>query len=136
MQKVIAKKHIFGAVFYVSSDDKSVDIISAAGNIHEDSQYYIASINKLFVSALILRLYSDNKVDINEKIVRYLPAETIKGLHVYKSKDYSHDLTIEHLMSHTSGLPCYLTEVQAALRQDSSELRRFPTWHSRERHKQ
>ncbi|UCC11177.1 MAG: beta-lactamase family protein, partial [candidate division WOR-3 bacterium] len=113
MQKTIDKKHIYGAIFYISSYDKDIEIISAAGNIQDDSQYYIASINKLFVSALTLRQYSDSKIDINDKIAQYLPAETIKGLHVYKEKEYSHDLTIAHLMSHTSGLPCYLMDKQA-----------------------
>jgi CubicO group peptidase (beta-lactamase class C family) len=121
-QKAAAKKQIFGAVLYVSSDDKSVDIISAAGNIQKDSQYYIASINKLFVSALLLKLYSDSKLDINDKISHYLSAETIKGLHIYKGEDYSQDLTIEHLMSHTSGLPCYLMDKHPDGKKAMSEL--------------
>jgi CubicO group peptidase (beta-lactamase class C family) len=117
-----SKKHIFGAVFYVSSDDKNLDVISAAGNIQEDSPYYIASINKLFVSALTLKQYSDSKIDINDKIAQYLPTEMINGLHVYKGKDYSQDLTIEHLMSHTSGLPCYLMDKQADGKRAMAEL--------------
>lgn len=122
VQKVITKKHIFGAVFYVSSDNQSIDVISAAGNIQEDSQYYIASINKLFVTALTLRLYFHNKLDINDKIAQYLPSETINGLHVYNGKDYSRDLTIEHLMSHTSGLPCYLMDKQTNGKRGMTEL--------------
>ena len=53
---VVTKKHIYGAVFYVSSSDNSMDLVSAAGNMKEDSQYYIASINKLFISSIILKL--------------------------------------------------------------------------------
>lgn len=113
VKDVIAKKHIFGAVFYVSSDDNRIDVISTAGNIQQDSQYYIASINKLFISAITLKLCTENRLELHDKISQYLPAETIKGLHVYKGKEYSHDLTIAHLMSHTSGLPCYLMDKQA-----------------------
>ena len=110
---VIRKKHIYGAVFYVSSGDDSIDLISAAGNLKEDSQYYIASINKFFVSAIILRLCKNNKLDLHDKISKYLPEEVVRGLHVHEGKDYSNDLSIVHLMSHTSGLPCYLIDKQA-----------------------
>lgn len=108
-----AKKFIYGAVFYVSSDDGTIDLISAAGNIKEDSQYYIASINKLCISAIILRLYRENRLELQDKISKYLPEEVIRRLHIYKGKDYSDDLTVAHLMSHTSGLPCYLVDKQA-----------------------
>jgi hypothetical protein len=75
LKNVITKKYIYGAVFYVSSDDNSIDLIRASGNIKEDSQYYIASINKLFVSAIILKLYTENKLDLQDKISKYLPEE-------------------------------------------------------------
>jgi len=113
VSNVITKKNIYGAVFYVLSDDNSIDLISASGNIKEDSQYYIASINKFIVSAIILKLYTENKLDLEDKISKYLPEEVVRGLHLYKGKDYSNSLTISHLMSHTSGLPCYLTDEQA-----------------------
>jgi len=113
VKNVIKKKYIYGAVFYVSSDDNSIDLISASGNIEEDSQYYIASINKFFVSAIILKLYTENKLDLQDKISKYLPEEVVRGLHLHKGKEFSNDLSIAHLMSHTSGLPCYLTDKQA-----------------------
>ncbi len=113
VRNVITKRNIYGAVFYALSDDNSIDLISASGNIKEDSQYYIASINKFIVSAIILRLYTENKLDLEDKISKYLPEEVVRGLHLYKGKDYSNSLTISHLMSHTSGLHCYLTDKQA-----------------------
>lgn len=113
VNNVIKKNYIYGAVFYISSDDNSIDLISASGNINEDSQYYIASINKFFVSAIILKLCTENKLDLQDKISKHLPEEVVQGLHLHKGKDYSNSLTISHLMSHTSGLPCYLTDKQA-----------------------
>ena len=53
---LVMKNSIYGAVFYVSSGDNSIDLMSASGDIHEDSQYYIASINKLIISSIILKL--------------------------------------------------------------------------------
>ncbi len=119
---VITKKHIYGAVFYVSSIDNSMDLVSAAGNMKEDSQYYIASINKLFISSIILKLYSENKLDLQDKISTYLPAGMVRGLLIYKGTDYSNNLSINHLMSHTSGLPCYLIDKQANGKKVMNEL--------------
>jgi CubicO group peptidase (beta-lactamase class C family) len=109
----VSRKYIYGAVFYVSSDDNSIDLISASGNMKKDSKYHIASINKFFVSALILKLCMEDKLDLQDKISRYLSEETVQNLHQYKGKDYSNSLTIAHLMSLTSGLPCYLMDKQA-----------------------
>jgi len=122
VSNVIKKENIYGAVFYVSSEDNSVDLISAGGNIKEDSQYYIASINKFFISSIILRLYTENRLDINDKISKYIPKDIISGLHKYKGKDYSNDITITHLLSHTSGLPCYLTDKQASGKKGMTDL--------------
>jgi D-alanyl-D-alanine carboxypeptidase len=41
---------------------------------------------------------------------RYLPRELIQGIHVYKGKDYSFEITIKQLLSHTSGIADYYTE--------------------------
>ena len=110
---VVKKKNIYGAVFCVSTGNGSVDIIGASGEIKENSQYYIASINKLFISALILKLYAENKLNIEDKISKYLSSDLIQGLHLYNGRDYSNTITIAHLMSLTSGLPCYLADKQS-----------------------
>ena len=116
------KKNIFGAVFYVSSEDKSIDLLSASGNFEPDRPYYIASINKLFISAILLKLYADNELNINDKISVYLPEEVMGGLHVHNGQEYSNALTITHLLSHTSGLPCYLLDTQADGKNVMAEL--------------
>jgi CubicO group peptidase (beta-lactamase class C family) len=122
VDNLIKRKLIAGAVFYVSSDDNSIDTISASGNIKEASQYYIASVNKFFISAIILKLCTKNKLDLHDNISNYLPREIVRGLHFYKGNDYSNSLTIAHLMSHTSGLPCYLTDKQANGKKIMTEL--------------
>lgn len=52
----MSRKHIYGAVFHVSSQPRGLELISAAGEMTPDRPYYIASINKFFVSAVVLRL--------------------------------------------------------------------------------
>ena len=106
--QTVSNKHIHGAVFQVASPDQPMALTSAAGNIPANGFYYIASINKLFLSAITLRLHKDGKLNLTDKIVNFLPADMTRELLVYKGKDYSDQITIAHLISHTSGLPCYL----------------------------
>ncbi|GAB3166764.1 serine hydrolase domain-containing protein [Telluribacter humicola] len=106
----VAKKDIFGAAFRVATPDQSVALTSAAGNIGPDSPFYIASINKLFVAALTLRLVRDKRLSLSDPISKYLPGYLMLGLHVYQGQDYSEEITIQHLITQTSGLPCYLID--------------------------
>jgi len=109
----VSKKYIYGAVFHVSSENEKINLISASGEMKEDSLYYIASINKLFISAIVLKLYAQKKLDLHAKIAQHLPHTLVNGLHIYKGRDYSNHLSILNLISHTSGLPCYLIDKQA-----------------------
>lgn len=122
VRDTINRKDIYGAVFYISSDDKSLDYISAAGNFREDSSYYIASINKIFVSAVILKLAAEKQLALHDKLSNHLPPEILDGLHIFKGVDYSDQLLILHLISQTSGLPCYLIDKQANGRKAMTEL--------------
>ena len=110
---VTTKKNIFGAVFHVTSETRDLDLVSAAGEMSANDPYYIASINKIFVSAVILNLWTEGKLGLQDKLSVFLPQELLTGLHRYKGRDYSNDLTIQHLLSQTSGLPCYLVDKQA-----------------------
>lgn len=110
VEKTVAKKYIHGAVFHVASRDHSIDLISASGNILPDGLYYIASINKLFIAAITLRLVRENRISLSDQIAKYLPAEMMQELLVYQGKDYSGDIIVGQLLSHTSGLPCYLID--------------------------
>ena len=99
-------------------------MICASGELDIDSRYYIASINKLFISTIILRLFYSGALDLKDKISQYLSSDLVTGLHVYKGHDYSNELTIEQLMSLTSGLPCYLTDKQPGKKAVITELER------------
>lgn len=65
----------------------------------EDSIFEIASITKCFTAVLIAELELDGKVSVAEPIDHYLP--------VFKRilKDSDRTITLESLMTHTSGLP-------------------------------
>jgi len=111
--KLMSNKLVFGAVFYVSSIDKKIDFISVAGNMQADTPYYVASINKMMISAIMLRLINEGEVAFNDHLASYLSANELEGLSVIKGVEYSREITIYHLLSNTSGLPDYLADRQA-----------------------
>lgn len=110
MKKVTTKKGIHGAVFHVSTGESDDAWSGASGNLNVDSRYYIASINKLLVSAVILNLIHEGRLSFDDSLSRYMPLNQMKGLHVYRGVDYSNEITIVHLLSMTSGLPCYISD--------------------------
>lgn len=64
----------------------------------QKSIYNIASVAKPFVATAILLLVQDGKIDLKAPVVNYLPYFTVDSR--FKNK-----ITIEHLLTHTSGLP-------------------------------
>jgi D-alanyl-D-alanine carboxypeptidase len=71
---------------------------------HEEQPYHTASIAKTFTSVIIAMLVEERKLSYDDPIHLYLPEDLMKGLHIYKGKEYSRDIRIEHLVSCTSGL--------------------------------
>lgn len=76
---------------------------NSSGNIGDETQYFIASTTKLYTSAILLKLGSEGQIKLDDKISKYIPRESISGIHNYKGTDYSNEITIEQLMAHTSG---------------------------------
>lgn len=75
--------------------------------ITPDSPFYLASITKMFIAVVVMQLYEDGYLALDDPIARYLPATLIDGIHVYKGVDYTGRIQIQHLLSHTSGIPDY-----------------------------
>lgn len=107
LNRMVDGKNIFSAVMRVENSDKTISWSGAAGNMQTDSRYFIASVTKLYVTAVVLQMSEENRISLNDRISRYLPESWCEKLHVYKGVDYSDDLTVRHLISNTSGLPDY-----------------------------
>lgn len=105
LDRSIDSKKVFGIAFAIKTDNLSWQ--GATGDLSPNQPYFIASTTKLFTTALILQLQAAGKLQLDDKISQYLPAEILQGLHVYKGKDYSGEITISHLLAHRSGLPDY-----------------------------
>jgi len=105
-------------VLSVLKGDGSLSWSGAAGVARQDGQVpmtkdtpiHIASIIKLYTATIIMRLYEKGALSLDDPMSRYLPEDFIKGIHVYKGKDYSQEITIKQLLSHTSGIADYYTE--------------------------
>ena len=56
MSAAVSKKNIFGAVLCVENGDNSLSLLNGAGNLTTDQPYFIASVTKLYVTAVLLKL--------------------------------------------------------------------------------
>ena len=120
LDKVVDAKKVFGTSFALKKD--GVTWQGASGNLTVDRPYFIASTTKLFTTAIILNLRAESKLSLEDKISKYINASILSGLHVYRGKDYSEELTIRHLLSHTSGLPDYFQDKGASGKSLENEL--------------
>jgi CubicO group peptidase (beta-lactamase class C family) len=111
-------KSVRNCVLSVMKGDGSFSWSGAAGiasqngqvPMTKDTPIYIASITKLYTATAIIRLYEKGVLSLDDPMSKYLPEELIQGIHVYKGKDYSNEITIKQLLSHTSGIADYYTE--------------------------
>lgn len=74
----------------------------AQSKLKANQPVLLASITKTYISATILRLCEQKKLDITDSIGAYLPVNTVRKLTAagYKTPE----ITVAHLLSHTSGI--------------------------------
>jgi len=107
VQNMLRNKNVFGAVMKVENGDSTFTWSGSAGNLNNDDSYYIASVTKLYITAIMLMLRAENKLAFTDKVFSFFPEGFIDGINVLGGKDYSKEITITHLMSNTSGIPDY-----------------------------
>ncbi len=71
----------------------------------ENTPFFIASIDKLYNATITMMLAELGKLNVDESICIYLPETITRGLHQYGGRDLTAEITIKHLLTHTSGLP-------------------------------
>jgi len=76
-----------------------------------DTVFQIQSITKTFTSAAILSLVEEGRIALNDPISKYLDG----------TPDTWKEITIRHLLSHTSGIKDFINEPTASIRLDASE---------------
>lgn len=103
--RAIDQSKVFGTSFCIRHRDQEWHTCS--GNLQVNSQFFIASTTKLFVTALILHHHHLGLLNLDDPIHKYLNREVMDGLLVYKGSDYSDQITVRNLLAHTSGIPDY-----------------------------
>lgn len=85
-----------------SRDTRVLGAVAPDTALHGDEGFRLASITKTYVAATALRLHEDGRLDLQAPIGRYLPKAWMQLL---ASDGYKpRDITVRHLLSHTSGL--------------------------------
>jgi D-alanyl-D-alanine carboxypeptidase len=111
-------KPIRNATLCVTKGDGSFTWCGAAGVANqvgkvpmtEATPFYVASTTKLFTATTIMMLHEKGLIQLNDPIAKYLPEQVIHGIQIYQGHDYSHEITVEQLLAHTSGIPDYYGE--------------------------
>lgn len=109
LTKLVSHRGIHHADVTIASGDGSRLWSAAAGPAddrpHPGTPFFIASITKRFIIALVLQSDERGELDLSMPITHYLPTEVSAGLHVRGGVDRTPEITVRHLASHTSGLP-------------------------------
>jgi len=92
-QAMLALRSDDGRVEYASDDSASL--------------FCVASVTKLYASALAAQLRDEGRLDWDSPMQRYLPDLDLRGLHVMRGVDHTARISVRHLLAHTSGLPDY-----------------------------
>lgn len=97
-----------GSVIYKNSfgfSDRTFDIPA-----RNDTRYRIMSLTKTFTSTIILQLFEEGKLKLDDNILTYLPDFHGEG---------ARQITVQNLLNHTSGLPQFDV---AKTREDGNRL--------------
>lgn len=74
---------------------------------HQDQPFHAASVGKVMTATLIGILVESGQLKVDTPIGRLLPGSDVQGLPAAPGVDVAAEVTVEHLLSHTSGLPDY-----------------------------
>jgi CubicO group peptidase (beta-lactamase class C family) len=80
--------------------------------LEPEHQFYLGSVSKQFTSMAIMLLKEEGKLDYSDKLIKYFP----------EFESFASDVTIKHMMNHTSGLPNHyrLVEQKAGLNNEDA----------------
>lgn len=69
-----------------------------------DRPFHAASVGKLVAAVVAGQLIDEGALRPDTRIADVLPARTLDGLYLRKGVDHARDITLEHLLIHTSGI--------------------------------
>lgn len=88
-------------------EDGSADFMWSKGHGGRtiDSIMNLASVTKLFTTTCVINLVQHEKLSLDNKLSRFFDSNMLDGIHIYKGKDYSYEITVGNLLFQNSGFP-------------------------------
>ena len=84
--------------------------LSSEQPVQTDSQYYTASIGKTMNARVFGMLVDEGRISYDDKIGTWLDDNILEGLFLFDGKDYCDQVTVKHLLKHTSGIACFFED--------------------------
>ncbi len=81
--------------------------------INASSPFFIASATKLYTAAIVLQLVDEGVFKLGDRVASLIPKVDMSGIHCIRGVDRGAEITVQHLMAHTSGLADYFEQGQA-----------------------
>ena len=72
-----------------------------------DSPYHAASVGKTMCATVLGMLVDEGRIGYDDTVTAWLDADVLAGLFVIDGTDYRDQVTLRHLLSHTSGIADY-----------------------------
>jgi CubicO group peptidase (beta-lactamase class C family) len=99
----------------------------------QDTQAFIASSTKTFISELFLQLDAQGKISLDSQLSKYLSEAELQGLNTYGGQENAKKLTVRQLLRNTSGIPDYYGSKALKPGKDIAErTARDPGWNYQE----
>jgi D-alanyl-D-alanine carboxypeptidase len=120
VDRTVDRRRIAHAVMGMAEADGDARWIVAAGDarpgepMRPDTPFFIASVTKRFIATLVLQAQERGELALDDPMVDLLPGELTDRLHVHNGVDRTPDITVHHLLTHTSGLPDYWDKTKRA----------------------
>lgn len=114
LDRLMGIKGVRHAVLGVESRDGSFGFVGTRGvadvdgNVMgEDTPFLVASVTKLYIATVVLKLQEAGLLCIDDLVVDHLSRDLLVGVHVVDGVDFCDVVSIRHLLGHSSGIPDY-----------------------------
>lgn len=115
--RLVSRKGVRHVILGAGSLDGLWNWVGATGSaqpggppVTSETPWFLASVTKLYIAAVVMRLVEMGELSLREPIRSYLPDALCDGLHVLDGVEHTDRITCEHLLGHMSGLPDYLDD--------------------------
>ena len=107
LEKAGGDPDLAGVVVRIEARDHSLAWTGSVGELDPTTPFFIASTTKLYTTAIVLRLADRGGLSLDGRLVDLVDTGLVRGLSVFRGTDHTDQITVRHLLAHTSGLPDY-----------------------------